>query len=59
MYLSGNDGLQVIVKGWIPKRLKDLQFSGPFYFDCQSFDDACNLFSDLCWELISYVKSGF
>lgn len=58
VYLSGNNGLQVIVKDWIPKRLKGLEFSGPYYFDCPTFTDACNLFYDLCMELLHYVKSG-
>lgn len=58
VYLSGNNGLQVVVKGWTPKRLEGIFTNAPVYLDCDTLDDACMLFSDLCLELISYVKSG-
>lgn len=60
VYLSGNDGLQVIVKGWIPKRCGDIGCSPgtPIAFDCSSFDDACFMFISLVRELIAYVESS-
>lgn len=58
VYLSGNNGLQVVVKGWTPKRLDGMITNAPVYLDCATFDDACKLFTDLCMELIWYVKSG-
>lgn len=59
VYLSGNTGLQVIVKGWTPRRLCGIVTNAPVYLDCETFDDACELFCDLCKELMSNVKSGF
>lgn len=59
VYLSGNNGLQVIVKGWTPKRLDGFVTNAPVYLDCETFEEACNLFCDLCKELIFNVKSGF
>lgn len=59
VYLSGNTGLQVIVKGWTPRRLCGIVTNAPVYLDCETFDEACNLFCCLCKELMSNVKSGF
>ena len=58
VYLSGNNGVQVVVKGWCPKRLNGIVTNAPVYLDCDSFDDACNLFCNLCKELIYYVQSS-
>lgn len=61
VYLSGNYGLQVIVKGWIPKRLSGLKkqcSQAPYAIDCSSFDEACFIFVSLCRELIEYVESS-
>ena len=58
VYLSGNCGLQVIVKGWTPKRLDGVITNAPVAFDCDTFDDACDLFCNLCKELMSYVESS-
>lgn len=60
IYLSGNNGLQVIVKGWIPKRCSCIvPTDAPIRFDYDTFDDACNDFCNLVKELISYAKSSF
>lgn len=59
VYLSGNNGLQVIVKGWTPRRLSGVVTNAPVYLDCDSFDEACELFCNLCKELMANVKSGF
>lgn len=60
VYLSGNNGLQVVVKGWLPKRIKELfdNPNAPHYFDCDTFDDACHLYFDLIKELLHYVQSS-
>lgn len=60
VYLSGNCGLQVIVKGWLPKRCGsvDCSVNAPIAFDCATFDEACFTFVSLVRELIEYVQSG-
>ena len=59
VYLSGNDGIQIIVKGWIPRRCRCIaNTSAPIVFDYESLNEAYIDYANLVKELINYVQSS-